>query len=544
MESVSTELNPQIAQPRLQVYWTIALVMICCSVGSVCGRILSVQSEYNGESVPFFCANDRSRWCTVRSLVDHKTYSIDYVINDENSWDTIDKVRHLGADGEFHYYSSKPALLPTIVAGGYWIIKATTGKSIDEHPFFVVRLLLILLNGGCLFLALVMLARIAKTLTNQLGPALFVVACGCFGTYMTTFGVTFSNHVPAAACVMTALALFLPYWLRQSGADRNSTRLTHFVLIGLSSALAVAFDLPALSFCVALAVLCLLRCWASTVIGFIPGAGIVVAAFFWTNNLAHDTWTPAYQHRKDGPVVETFEGDFEAELNAGKLPAEIQKKIEENSLEASATAKVSPGYWPHNSRNRWVVDFGKKTQLVILQINDSKFQIRKWYNWYDYPGSYWATNNEKKSPVDRGVKDQREYLLHVMVGHHGIISLSPIFLLSWFGLLLAIFTNRKSLSLPAFAFLAITVVVIAFYIYRPQHDRNYGGWTSCFRWAIWMYPMWLAAMVPMMETLWSRRWMRWLAVSLLLLSAASAAYPLSNPWIKPWFEEFFFRNSN
>ena len=64
-------------------------------------------------------ANDISRWCTVWSLLERGTYVID-----ECPWqiETQDKVLRepKGASGPSpgkHFYSSKPALLPTLIAG-------------------------------------------------------------------------------------------------------------------------------------------------------------------------------------------------------------------------------------------------------------------------------------------------------------------------------------------------------------------------------------------------------------------------------------------
>ena len=68
-------------------------------------------------------ANDISRWCTVWSLLERGTYKID-----ECPWqaDTQDKVFRapkgaIASPGSQepvrHYYSSKPALLPTLIAG-------------------------------------------------------------------------------------------------------------------------------------------------------------------------------------------------------------------------------------------------------------------------------------------------------------------------------------------------------------------------------------------------------------------------------------------
>ena len=64
-------------------------------------------------------ANDISRWCTVWSLLERGTYVID-----DCPWqiETQDKVLRepKGASGSSpgkHFYSSKPALLPTLIAG-------------------------------------------------------------------------------------------------------------------------------------------------------------------------------------------------------------------------------------------------------------------------------------------------------------------------------------------------------------------------------------------------------------------------------------------
>ena len=50
---------------------------------------------------PFLSANDRSRWMTIRSLVEHGTYEIDEIVG-QPTWDTIDMVQHAGRDGELH----------------------------------------------------------------------------------------------------------------------------------------------------------------------------------------------------------------------------------------------------------------------------------------------------------------------------------------------------------------------------------------------------------------------------------------------------------
>ena len=50
---------------------------------------------------PFLSANDRSRWCTIRALVDEGTYAIDRIVTDPEDharWQTIDMVKHANSD--------------------------------------------------------------------------------------------------------------------------------------------------------------------------------------------------------------------------------------------------------------------------------------------------------------------------------------------------------------------------------------------------------------------------------------------------------------
>ena len=52
---------------------------------------------------------------------------------------TIDKVRIKEPNGEEHYYSSKPPLFTTFVAGGYYAIERTLGWTIDPNDVRTVR---------------------------------------------------------------------------------------------------------------------------------------------------------------------------------------------------------------------------------------------------------------------------------------------------------------------------------------------------------------------------------------------------------------------
>ena len=103
-------------------------------------------------------------------------------------------------------------------------------------------------------------------------------------------------------------------------------------------------------------------------------------------------------------------------------------------------------------------------------------------NWYDYSyvrdgkvrDSYW------RDPVgiDRGEPSVAVYALHATVGHHGIFSLTPVWLLSVWGLAL-MWRGRTRASWPLLI-AVLSVVCLAFYICAPadgpqlrRHDQRF-----------------------------------------------------------------------
>ncbi|MFM8986172.1 MAG: hypothetical protein ACKONH_08970, partial [Planctomycetia bacterium] len=152
--------------------------------------------------------------------------------------------------------------------------------------------------------------------------------------------------------------------------------------------------------------------------------------------------------------------------------------------------------------------------------------------------SYWKPT-VAKSDVDRGEASPPAYAFHVLVGHHGIFSLTPVWLLSLAGLALLV-ARRDPAGPPeravAAAIVVCTLVCLAFYVTRPLEDRNYGGMATGFRWALWFAPLWLFAMLPAADAKAGTRGRRVVAAILLAISVASASYPTWNPWTLPWLK--------
>lgn len=154
---------------------------------------------------------------------------------------------------------------------------------------------------------------------------------------------------------------------------------------------------------------------------------------------------------------------------------------------------------------------------------------------YDYPGSYWAAG-AARSGID-ALNDHPEplwlYLVHMLVGHHGLFSLTPIWIFAlWGGW--RNFTKQEpslpGLALPVAAMSAVDFV--AYWIFNDQ--RNYGGFCHGFRWLMWLGSLWLLLLPAGIRPVCDRAGGRRLAWAALTVSVFSMADTLPNPWTRSW----------
>ena len=164
-------------------------------------------------------------------------------------------------------------------------------------------------------------------------------------------------------------------------------------------------------------------------------------------------------------------------------------------------------------------------------------------NWYDYAyrsngqfvDSYWR----HPKGIDLAQDPPDVYALHVLVGHHGIFSLTPVWLLSVVGMLLGLWHGRPwPMRYVALLVAAVTLVCLAFYLDPNGSQRNYGGLTSGLRWMFWFAPLWLVVMLPAVDAMARRWWAQVVALLLLAASVFSASYPTWNPWSQPWIMDY------
>lgn len=531
--------------------WTVYWLMMAWAAASITGRIMQVSSGSRSDPTPFLSANDRSRWCTVRSLVDEGTYAIDSIIFQENgernrAWHTIDLVRHRGPDGKDHYYSSKPTLLSTLIAGEYYVLKKLTGAQIAQKPFFVGQMLLLLTNVIPLLLAWICMAELAELYGTTDVGRLFIMVVITAGTFLTTFAVTLNNHLPAAIGVIFTIWAAEPLWKGRSQATWR------FALAGLMATFTATCELPALAFLGLVAMGLTMVSLRGMLAGFIPAALVVLAGAIGTNYLAHGTWSTPYAHRHDGAVVTRIPlAELPQSLDGGNVPDVIKSLIPEASKVETRVAGHRWGIADSDGGTRWalvaVPSSGKVAYAATPNANDNSatptgplthLEIRHWNYWYDYPGTYWTPNIERSS-VDRGEPSRLVYALNVLIGHHGIFSLSPIWLLSMVGMSVALYHCRGRDRIAHSAALLMMLVVLAFYISRPQVDRNYGGFCCGLRWMFWFIPIWTLQLLPILDRLSKTKWGISPGIVCLAVSIFSVHYASMNPWQHPWLFDYW-----
>jgi hypothetical protein len=519
-------------------YRTFGWLLILIATAICSGRIFSVTRD---NKTPFLSANDRSRWCTIRALVDHGTYQIDQLIFDEKgekikTWHTIDLVKHRGADGKEHYYSSKPVLMPTFMAGVYAVVKILSGRTLESDPFFMGKTVLWLCNIPPLVFMWWLLMRLIDEIATQEWTKIIALFAATLGTFLTTYTVALNNHLHAAVCVLATVYFF---W-RIKHSEQPST--WHFAACGLFAALVFANELPGLAFLVLFGGLLLLHDWRRTTLAFVPMSAGIVAAMVLLNYYAHQSWRPPYTHRHDGAVVAS--GSVKNIEALRRFDAtEIMQTFDHLQI-ASGTMtprlQVNPS---DDIADRWnlFVDVSHRRYAVrLLDSGSGAIEIREWDNWYEYEGTNWQVG--VKSGVDRGEASPALYAFHCLLGHHGLFSLTPILCFSFIGMCIWTFNSTGTQRWLGMSTLLLSVVCLGFYLTRPLHDRNYGGACNGLRWMMWFLPLYLLTMLPALDRVAHSRWGRRLVVAALIVGIFSASYkPLncfSHPWIFDLLEHF------
>ena len=435
------------------------------------------------DPTPMFSSNDKSRWATIRCLVDEGTYVIgrrvypdgndpktfkDEGVVTEPQYRSLDIVlRPLGGDAAGpqtrEFYSSKPPLFPTLVAGEYWLLKRLMGWDIVRDRWLVIPTIVFSVNVLPFAVYLLLLSRLIEAGGKTDFGRILAFAVAALATFLITFSGTLNNHLPATYCI-----LFSAYPIVRGLLDKRDLKPSCYAISGFFAGFAVTFDLPAAAFLAAIGAPYLIARTRQTLLYFIPAALVPIAALLVCNSMAMGQLTPAYGEF-GGPWY-NFEGSHWAKRGTPRAKG---------------------------------IDFNDEPTVV--------------------------------------------YAMQLLIGHHGWFSLTPVWLISLAGLAtLAIRSaadvrrflarGKGSVWTPelfAAMTLVVSAVVFSFYLMQVR-SYNYGGFTSGPRWLFWLTPLWILAILPAADRLSGSKVGRVVCLVLLGFSVLSVFYPAWNPWRAPW----------
>jgi hypothetical protein len=261
-----------------------------------------------------YSPNDASRWNTVYSLLARGSYA--FSADDDVSWRAVPK-EHIENPQQIpplptmdmvkigdRFYSSKPPLLPTCVAGVSWVVQEVSGKTFTHDPRFISRATLIIIQVIPFGILLIILRSHIFRFTDSDFARNFSMGAASMATLLTPWTISLNNHIVAAVTGMVALHAAMRIWY---DGRRN---WYWFSLAGFFSVFTMTIELPAGLLVIFLFFALLYKDWRRTMlfgatIGLIP-----LAAFFYTNYLAFDSVLPVYLRidEPDGPY--RYEGSY------------------------------------------------------------------------------------------------------------------------------------------------------------------------------------------------------------------------------------------
>ena len=463
-------------EPRPKARQVVVLLVIAAASAQSLGYALRIPTQLT--------ANDISRYCTVWSLLERGTYAID-----ECPWqkDTQDKVKKPDpfskeSPAPEHYYSSKPPLFATLMAGVIYPFRKFSGVPLDakvkqarversvqkevkdqpgsfefvkETPPPVVweayilyfKPAIVLFNVVPFLAFLVLFARMLDRYAPNDWAYVFALVAAAWGNYLVVFNASLNNHTVAAYSAFFAL-----YAFSKITDPLIKSRKLDFALAGFWAAFCACNEIPAGLFGALLFLILVVKDPKATAVYFAAAALVPLVAFFATQYLAFGQLKPVYE------------------------------------------------------------EFGTKS--------------------YNYEGSYWNTPLEFDW-YNLHPESLPLYLFHMTLGHHGVFSLSPIFLFSLYACVRNIAGRGRALRVISGLTLLLTLAMLAFYTWNPK-ARNYGGSTSGLRWLFWLIPFWLVVLPTGLASGQDRKGARWLMLGALAVSVFSAGYALRSPWSNPW----------
>ena len=175
---------------------------------------------------------------------------------------------------------------PTSPYGVKGVLERPTEPARWPAYIFYFKPIVLLLNVLPFGVFLILYARLLDSYAANDWAWFFSLVAAAFATYLLPFTQTLNNHTVAAFSAFFALHQVVAIW---SDEERSGWR---FAAAGFFAAFAVANELPALAFLVLLLAVLFVSYPRPTLLCFIPGAAVPIAAFIAAHMrcLASSSW--------------------------------------------------------------------------------------------------------------------------------------------------------------------------------------------------------------------------------------------------------------
>jgi hypothetical protein len=451
-------------------------------------------------------ANDRSRWLHMAALAETGDHSIgrrvrlpDGTWHDEGkftdpAWESVDIVLNPKTQ---KFYSSKPALWAMAVFPVYRIFHdGIPGRQVADYQR-MARWTTAVVNLPLIFLFAWVVVLLSQRLTHTWRGQILVVWVGLFSTFITPFGSTLTNHLPAA-CFAGLGTLMLLMVLE----EKSESRGMHLGL-GFAWGMVSALELPAVALTGLVFLALLQRQHRTGALLFLAGVAMPLLVFVGANQMAYQNIFPPWVAGEKSWFQ--FEGGFFAKPHQG----------------------ANKGIW-HAFGYSWNFLFGhhgiflmtplllfpiwigiggpRRSRLVNLAFFIVVTSLVRW----SWRNSFY------------------EYLYGFRV---------PLFLglFSVWGAWVFARTTKAPDSWSTEntlvrIFLGSSLTVAAFYFLRTS---SFGGAAVGPRWFLWLIPLWLALFAHRADGLLEGKWTR---RAVLVATAVSAFFALGSgphPWLDP-----------
>ncbi|QDT13383.1 hypothetical protein [Planctomycetes bacterium K23_9] len=429
----------------------------------------------------FLNANERGLWSTVSVMAD----GVDATKSD--AWQEV------AAEPACVESQDSPSPFASMVAASYQVVKKAFRFSLDDQSVVTTRIVLALVNLPLLavfFAATIFtIDRVGCTKWSRFTAA----AATCFATMLLPLSASLNYQLPAAAATAATLWLYMHVSDRLEHSYQPSHRI--WVAAGFTATMAAAFQFSAALMLVPWLLL-FGRLDHEEIRRFLTGSAIA-GAFFVCSWIVYFTLvdqSPVHQ----AAVHET----------AVHETAVHETAVHEVTVHRAAVGQAGLG---QTSAHPMATDQGQSLSMQEI-ANVSRAADA------EVPATA-ADLRESLSVV--------ESIFHAIGGHHGLFSLTPLWLLLPIALVAGIRFEPSEFQVLAFAVAVVSLTCLLFCIAAlvfGSESRLPQIYPSQL---IWMTPLWLLMITPLIEQFEGSRHRRVLVIALLGISVVSAlaAFP-------------------